>query len=140
MGFSWAAWTWAPGFKVRPLQEFDIGWAKMVVVEMGLRVAIHLQIITPGFYLVRSDNAGVVTVINKGHSQNAHTNDTLREIYHLQLNSHIRLKAIHVSGRDNIVDALSRGDINNFLKGFSQTTNKVTFYPPPHLSELLSLF
>lgn len=103
-------------------------------------MAIHLYLITPGLYLVCSNNAGVVAVINKSRSWSACTNNVLREIYRLQLNLHIHLKTMHVSGRDNIADALSCGNITSFLKGFPQATSKVTFLLPPHLAGLLLLY
>jgi hypothetical protein len=129
----WAVWKWALGVKVGPRREFDIGWAEAVAVELGLRVALHCRLLVPGRYLVRSDNAGVVAIINKGHSQSAHTNNVLRRIYRLLLDAHISLMAVYVESRSNITDALSRGDIHGFLKGFPQASNKITFPAPPGL-------
>jgi hypothetical protein len=101
---------------------------------------LHHQLLTPGCYLVRSNNAGVVAVINKGRSRSMHTNDVLRRIYCLQLDAHISLKAVYVESRINIADALSRGDIVGFLKGFSQASDKISFPLPSHItSHLLPL-
>jgi hypothetical protein len=36
IGSYWAVWKWAPSFKVGLRQDFDIGWAKAVAVELGL--------------------------------------------------------------------------------------------------------
>src|SRR5882672_3613161 len=46
LGRHWAVWKWAPGFKVGPRQEFDIGWAEAVAVELGLRLAISLNFLS----------------------------------------------------------------------------------------------
>ena len=132
-------WKWVPGFKVGPHQKFNIGWAEAVAVELGLQLALHLQLVAPGQYLVRSDNAGVVAVVNKGCSQSTHTNDILHRIYHLQVDAHILLKAIYMESRVNITDALSRGNIAGFLKGFPEASNKVTFPLPSHLASCLLL-
>lgn len=140
IGSFWAVWKWAPGFKVGPLQEFDIGWAEAVAVELGLQVALHCQLLSPGRYLVRSDNAGVVAVINKGHSRSARTNDVLRRIYCALVNAHISLEAIYVESRINITDALSRGDIAGFLRGFPQASDKISLPVPTHLISRLSQY
>jgi hypothetical protein len=102
-------------------------------------MALHLQLLAPGQYLVRSDNAGVVAVVNKGRSRSTHTNNVLCRIYRLQLDAHVSLKAIYVESRVNITDALSRGDIAGFLKGFPQASNKITFPLPSHLASCLLL-
>lgn len=99
--------------------------------------ASHLQLLAPGSYLVRSDNAGVVAVVNKGRSRSAHTNDVLRRIYRLMLETHISVKAVYVESRLNIADALSRGDISGFLKGFPHASSKISFPLPSHLSSYL---
>jgi hypothetical protein len=50
IGSFWAVWTWAPNFKVGPHQGFDIGWAKTMAVELGLRFkALHSPTIPCGF-------------------------------------------------------------------------------------------
>jgi len=40
-----AVWKYALGFQVGPKKAFDIGWAEAVVVELGLHLAIQLQIL-----------------------------------------------------------------------------------------------
>jgi len=81
----WAVWQWQPGFKVGPNQEFDIGWAEAVAVELGLRLALSFKVITQrehsgSSFLVRSDNSGVVAVTNKGRSRSRNTNKVLKEV------------------------------------------------------------
>jgi hypothetical protein len=145
LGCHWAVWKWAPGFKVGPRQEFDIGWAEAIAVELGLRLAISLNFLSRSCmaghtFLVRSDNAGVVVVTNKGRSRSRETNKILKHIYLLQAQHQIRLKTVHVTSRENISDALSRGAIAEFLTGFPSVNSQVSIPLPDHLlDKLISL-
>ncbi len=49
----------------------------------------------------------------------------------------VLLNAVYVPSRDNIADALSRGDIAAFLAGFPGVTARTDFSLPPSLSPLL---
>ncbi|THG95219.1 hypothetical protein EW026_g6389 [Hermanssonia centrifuga] len=74
VGSFWAVWKWADSLQIGPHREFDIGWAEAVAVELGLRMAIYHNLLTDrqpsqANILVRSDNAGVVAVVNKGRSR-----------------------------------------------------------------------
>ena len=89
LGTYWAVWKWAPGFLVGPRRVYDIGWAEAVAVELGLRVAINRHFLSSGpvsgqTFLVRSDNAGIVFVTNKGRSRSWETNQILKHMYLLQ--------------------------------------------------------
>jgi hypothetical protein len=71
IGTHWAVWKWVPGFVVGLKQQYNIGWAEAVAIELGLHMAIHLGLIEEHRHsnqvlLVHSDNAGVVAVTNKG--------------------------------------------------------------------------
>jgi hypothetical protein len=57
-------------------------------------------------YLVRSDNAGIVAVANKGRSRSAQTNAILKHVYHLQADNSIRLHTTFVPTCTNVMDAL----------------------------------
>lgn len=137
VGSHWAAWRWAPGVKVGPRQSRDIGWAEAVAVELGLRMVVKLGLNLPGALLVRSDNDGVVTVVNKGRSRNAATNTILQHIYTILAENGMDLHASYVSTHENISDALSRGDVEHFLKSCSSPMSHLTITLPPHLSPLL---
>ena len=81
----WAVWKYAPGFEVGPLKSHDIGWAEAVAVELALRIAFQLHIIRESLhagtrFLVRSDNKGVVAVVNSGRSFSTNTNKVLKEV------------------------------------------------------------
>ena len=45
LGSHWAMWKWSPDFKVGPHQEFDIGWAEAVAVELGLWLALNIGLL-----------------------------------------------------------------------------------------------
>ncbi|KAG1721280.1 hypothetical protein EDB19DRAFT_1646576, partial [Suillus lakei] len=87
--------------------------------------------------LVRSDNAGVVAVTNKGRSRSTETNAVLKHVYQLQAECCVRLQAAYVSTRCNIADALSRGDVPAFRAGFPSATEPVSIPLPPHLADKL---
>ena len=139
IGSHWAVWKWAPGFIVGPRQSYDIGWAEAVAVELGLRLAMDLNLFSATnhqgcSFLVRSDNAGIIAVTNKGQSCSRETNKILKHVYLLQAQHHIRLKMIHVTSCDNISDALSRGAISKFLAGFPSVNIHASIPLPDHLS------
>ena len=138
IGHRWAMWQWAPDFRVGPRQAFDIGWAEAVAVELGLRMALLLGLVglasnAPGNFLVRSDNEGVVTVLRKGRSRSKTTNQILKHVYLLQAEAGILLHPVYVPSRLNIADALSRGDIPSFLRGFPSATSRMFMPLPDHL-------
>jgi len=138
----WAVWKWAPGFKVGPHQNFDIGWAEAVAIELGLRLALELGLLSSAgqrghTFLVRSDNAGIVSVTNKGRSRSRETNMILKHVYLLQAEHQIRLKSVYVTSRENISDALSRGAVDEFLKGFPCVNTQASISLPSHLADKL---
>lgn len=155
----WAVWHWASGFKVGPKRDFDISWAEATAIELGLRLALHLGkyftvYIIPSTdfyqpfkgiithqgasenvtYLVRSDDIGMVEVMNKGRSCSLQTNAVLKHVYQLQAENGFRLHTVYVPTRTNIADALSRGDIKAFMAGFPGAEMPIPIPLPPHLS------
>lgn len=73
VGQFWGVWQWSPGFQVGPRHSHDIGWAEAVAVELGLLMLLHHGFLanltaSQSCLLVRSDNSGVVQVLNKGRS------------------------------------------------------------------------
>jgi len=140
IGGRWAVWKWASGVKVGPKQRFDIGWAEAVAVELALQLALAEGLLVPGHFLVRSDNAGVVAVLNRGRSRSRETNKVLKSIYSIMATNRLCLTAVHVSTRINVADALSRGDIEGFLAGFPGAQIRSHLPLPSHLSHLLVPF
>ncbi len=142
VGKFWAAWQWAAHVKIGPGKDFDIGWGEAVAVELGLRLVLHQGLGSLGApscanLLVRSDNSGVVAVINKGRSRNENTNATLKELHLLLARNGMSLTAQHVTSEENIADALSRGDLKAFSQRFPTATVRLTFPLPAHLADKL---
>jgi hypothetical protein len=54
-------------------------------------------------------------------------------MYKLLASKQIALHAEYITSRDNVTDALSRGDIPSFLEGFPSATTKVHIPLPSHL-------
>lgn len=138
IGEFWAVWQWAPGFRVGPNLEFDIGWAEAVAVELGFRLALARGLISHEadrgcVFSVRSDNSGVVHVVNKGRSRSRETNKILKHIYLLQASHSVRITTSYVPSRSNISDALSRGDVSSFLQGFPGVGVETSVQLPDHL-------
>jgi len=89
LGCHWAVWKWAPGFKIGPLQDYNIGWAEVVAIELSLHLALDLGLLGKPSkcghtFLVHLDNARVVSVTNKGRSCSHKTNKILKHMYLLQ--------------------------------------------------------
>jgi hypothetical protein len=140
VGTHFAVWKWAEVVEVGPKKRFDIGWAEAVAVELGFRLALELGLVSekPGsHFLVRSDNSGVVAVVNKGRSRSLETNRILKHIYVLQAKAQVFLKTEYVETRRNISDALSRGDIPGFLAGFPSAQSFSNLSLPDHLADKL---
>jgi len=142
LGCHWAVWKWALGFKIGPLQDYDIGWAEAVAIELGLCLALDLGLLGKPSqcghtFLVCSDNAGVVWVTNKGRLRSRETNKILKHVYLLQAQHQICLRSIHVSSHNNISDALSCGAVKEFLTGFPNINIQATIPLPSHLADKL---
>ena len=123
-------------------QELDIGWAEAVAVKLGLHLALHEGLVSATSHagqslLVRSDNQGVVAVINGGRSRSRNTNSVLKHIYKLLSRSQLTLYSVYVLSRANISDALSRGDVAGFLAGFPSAVIHSTCPLPLHLADKL---
>jgi hypothetical protein len=143
IGSYWAVWKGATSFKVGPQQDFDIGWAEAVAVELGLQLTLSLGIVGNGklgghTLLVWSDNAGIIAVTNKGRSGSRETNKILKHVYVLQAQNHLCLKATHIASHLNISNALSQGVIKEFLKGFPSVNIQASVHLPDHLSDKLT--
>ena len=123
---------------VGPNQAFDIGWAKAVAVELALLIALEYGIISSTHsagtsFLVCSDNQGVMTVINKGRSCSEQTNRVLKQMYRLLARNQLSLHSEYITSRENVTNALSRGNIPTFLHGFPHATTQAHISLPQHL-------
>lgn len=144
VGRYFALWKWAPGFEPGPKKEgFDIGWAEAVAVELGFALVLALRssgkLRLPertGILLLRSDNMGVVAVVNKGRSRGFRTNESLKSLYTSLTEHSFRLHTIHVPTASNITDSLSRGDELEF-RATHPGSEKIFFPLPRHLLSFL---
>jgi hypothetical protein len=75
---------------------------------------------TKGRTLLRSDNTGVVAVVNKGRVRNRETNMVLKHVYALLAKNCWQLAAQYVPTAKNIADPLSRVNIAAFLAAHPQ--------------------
>ena len=142
IGRFWAVWRWVPGFQPGPGSEFNIGWAEVVAIELGLLLFLQLgdRIVRRSDHdhiLVHSDNSGVVDTLRKGRSRSSETNQSLKRVHLLLASSGLMLHGHHVASRDNISDALSQGDITGFLAGYPTASEKVSLDPPVCLRRML---
>jgi hypothetical protein len=142
IGPFWNVWRYADGVRVGPKADFDIGWAEAIAVELGLEMATYHDVLNHSeefrsCLLVRSDNQGIVTVLNSGRSRSEATNSVLQRIYASLARSSRTVHAVYIPSRDNIADALSRGDVAAFLAGFPGVLIRSEMPTPPHLSTLL---
>lgn len=79
---------------------------------------LRLGLAQLGPFLVHSDNLGVISIINKRRSQSFLINHVLQQIHILLAPHGMYLQAFYVPSHENIVDALSQGDITTFLQSF----------------------
>jgi hypothetical protein len=141
----WSVWKYPPGVKVGPGHPRNIGWAEGIAVKLRLVIAHNRAVLMhlPADHariLVRSDNSGVVAVVNKGRSRSSNTNSVLKHTYSWLAGLGISLHAEYVPSRDSVMDALSRGDIPAFLTGFPGAVSRVHIDLPPLLLPLLVPF
>ncbi len=101
----WLAWELIQGWKS---DGRDIGWAEMVVIELGLRTLIAKGL-KDCHIVIRSDNQGVVGALLAGYSRNTQQNAILRRIVFLMQESGIWLSTVWISTKDNLADDPSRG-------------------------------
>jgi hypothetical protein len=73
---TWQSWRLKKGWKedIR-----DIGWAEMIAIELGLRLAVALGYRNIHF-IVKSDNMGVFGALDGSRSQNQEQNSALQRI------------------------------------------------------------
>ena len=96
---------------LRPGWEKDgrnIGWAKMVVIELGLLFAVH-QGYSDVHFVVKSDNQGVIHAIESGKSRSPEQNSVLQWITSLLAHHKIWVSSSYVTFLDNLADLPSRG-------------------------------
>jgi hypothetical protein len=69
-GCEWDSWVLLPGWDK---DSHNIGWAKIVTIELGLLFAVHNDF-SDVHFLIKSDNQGVIHVIKGGKSRSLQQN------------------------------------------------------------------
>jgi hypothetical protein len=101
---AWQGWRFCPGWKS---DGRDIGWAEMVAIELGLRLAIARGARDTHF-LIKSDNLGVIGALKGGKSRNLQQNRVLQRIVTLMRSHGIWISSEYVRSAENIADPPSR--------------------------------
>jgi hypothetical protein len=101
----WIAWKLRTGWEA---DGREIGWAEMIAIELGIRVAIELGFRDTHF-VVRSDNTGVIGSVGAGKARNLEQNRSLQRIVALMRANNIWITSQYVASAANIADAPSRG-------------------------------
>lgn len=101
----WQAWKLLPGWRTNGR---DIGWAEMLAIELGLRLAIH-EGHSDVHLQIHSDNAGVIGALGSGKSRNPEQNRVLRRIVALMRAHSVWLTTFQVPSLLNVADKPSRG-------------------------------
>ena len=98
------AGTWPPEYKMK-----HINWLELKAVFLALTEALHL--VKNKTILVRSDNATVISYINKqGGTHSAELCYLTWDLYQWCIQNQVLIRAAHIPGRKNtLADALSRG-------------------------------
>ncbi|KAL7414159.1 hypothetical protein BDY24DRAFT_414385 [Mrakia frigida] len=87
-------------------------------------------------FVVRSDNIRVVAWVEGGNAPPGKINDVLKRIYMHQRRLQIHFTVVHVPGRLNIADGLSRGRLGHFSFTFSSYTTTYRAAVPPSSSRV----
>lgn len=128
---AWSAWQLLDGWRS---DGREIGWAEMIAVELGVRLAIHL-----GFrdihFEIRSDNAGVIGALEAGKSRGIPHNFSLQRITCLMRTYGIWLTMTYVPTKDNPADLPSRG----VAPTLPIPPHKTSFDLPDTLIDLIAL-
>jgi hypothetical protein len=100
----WAAWQFHTGWKANGR---NIGWDKMIAIELGIWVATKLGFRNTHF-LVRSDNTGVIGLVSLGKARNTKQNRSLQCTIALMCASNLCIMSKYVALVANIADTPSR--------------------------------
>ncbi|KAF7306188.1 Reverse transcriptase domain-containing protein [Mycena indigotica] len=101
----WQSWQLRPGWKA---EGRDIGWAEMLAIELGLRLAIHRGF-SDTHFKVNSDNEGVIGALDGGKSRNPEQNRILRRIVSLLRSHSLWVTTTYIPSALNVADRPSRG-------------------------------
>jgi len=122
----WDFWALRPGWDK---DGRNIGWAEMVAIELGLRLAIHKGY-TDVHFIIKSDNQGVIHAIEGGKSRSPEQNLVLQRITALLSNYKLWVSSLYVPSSENLADPPSRGiPVHNRVRFTSTFTLPSTLQP-----------
>jgi hypothetical protein len=101
----WIAWQLRNGWK---LDRRKIGWAEMIAIELGLRVAIDLGHCYIHFQ-VHSDNTSIIGSVGAGKVHNIQQNWALQRITALMCAHGLWVTLQYIPSAENMANAPSRG-------------------------------
>jgi hypothetical protein len=101
----WVAWQFCTGWKTNGC---NIGWAKMITIELGIWVVIELGFHNTHF-LVQLDNTGVIGSVQAGKARNTEQNCSLQHIVVLMQAHSLWITSEYVASVVNIADTPSQG-------------------------------
>lgn len=101
----WESWELATGWST---DGRNIGWAKMMAVELGLRCLVHRGFKNCHFRLL-SDNMGVIHCLDGGCSRSVQQNRVLQRIVSLLRMNDLWITPEYVESSHNLADRPSRG-------------------------------
>lgn len=105
MDHRWLAFLLISGWKC---DKRDIGWAEMVTVELTLCAVINAGF-RNCYFMLRSDNWGVIGALKADMSHNTQQNAILCQILQLFHIYNIWLTIVWIPTKENSADAHSRG-------------------------------
>lgn len=125
----WDSWKLADSWDSN--QHHNIGWAEIIAINCGLRLAVHHGF-TNIHFTIKSDNMGVIGAIEGGKSRNPEHNHVLQQITTLLRTNSIWLSSLYIPSKLNIADKPSRGiPLDNIPRSSD------TFPLPPYLTHFL---
>ena len=101
----WDAWKLKPRWNQ---DSCNIGWAEIVAIKLGILFTVHLGH-SDTYFLIKSDNQGVIHVIEHGKSRNAEQNQVLQRITSLLSQHNLWISSLYVISINNLADPPSCG-------------------------------
>jgi hypothetical protein len=126
----WDAWRLREGWRANGR---EIGWAEMLAIELGLRLAIERGMQDKHF-IVCSDNMGVIGSLQCGCARNLEQNKVLQRIVILMRAHGIWITSCYVASAFNIADRPSRG-----LPAIHRSCSTTIVPLPPCIADYIEL-
>jgi hypothetical protein len=99
----WAAWGWFKGWQS---EQWEIGWAEGVAVELAIRL-LDTWNISDAHILICTDNQGNMSAYQQG--RNPKINNSIHCVDVICSSRNIPLSFIYIASADNLADPVSHG-------------------------------